>query len=66
MPEGERHVETMEIILIALKDVLQRQRFNRTYRRGIKLPIVYCAHATINRNSGYFENLKCDFFSLWF
>lgn len=50
MPEGERHVETMEIILIALKDVLQRQRFNRTYRRGIRLLIVYCAHATMNRN----------------
>lgn len=57
MPEGEQHVETMEIILIALKDVLQRQRFNRTYRRGIKLPIVYCVHATIYRNCGYFENL---------
>lgn len=40
MPEGERHVETMEIILIALKDVLQRQKFNRTYRRGIKLLII--------------------------
>lgn len=66
MPEGERHVETIEIILIALKDVLQRERFNRTYRRGIKLLIVYCAHATINTNCGYFENLKCDFFGLWF
>lgn len=66
MPEGEQHVETMEIILIALKDVLQWQRFNRTYRRDIKLLIVYCAQATINRNCGYFENLKCDFFSLWF
>lgn len=64
MPEGERHVETMEIILIALKDVLQRQRFSRTYRRGIKLLIVYCVHATIYRNCGYFENLKRDFFSL--